>query len=169
MMNKVLSTFKGEVLPRLIQKQFSKKDLKEQLRPQGDSFDTLKWDPVRNLNVTLKKIDILFNLSIPLRIIDRCQAIVSKCFALRVNTLQAYRLANIEVQNIFKELYRPGVNVSKEERQPWPRDKVNKNVLGARVTIGAGCRVNYSRWFVADQSMCKRLYLMWALPEANFS
>ncbi|OQR73446.1 translation initiation factor eIF-2B subunit gamma-like, partial [Tropilaelaps mercedesae] len=110
MVNKSLSTFKGEVLPKLVQKQFSKKDLKEQMRPPGDSFDTL-----------------------------RCYALVSKCFALRVNSLQAYKIANGGVQNIFKELYPPGVNVSKEERQPWPKDKVNRNILGARVTIGTGC------------------------------
>ncbi|XP_022709665.1 translation initiation factor eIF-2B subunit gamma-like isoform X1 [Varroa jacobsoni] len=115
MTNKLLATFKGEVLPKLVLKQFSKKDLKEQNRPDGDNFDSL-----------------------------RCYALVSKCFALRVNNLQAYKVANGEVQNIFKELYRPGANVSKDEAQPWPRDKVNKNVLGARVTIGQGCKVTSS-------------------------
>lgn len=43
MLNKTLSTFKGEVLPKLVQKQFSKKDLKDQARPEGDTLNTLRY------------------------------------------------------------------------------------------------------------------------------
>ncbi|XP_003736999.1 translation initiation factor eIF-2B subunit gamma [Galendromus occidentalis] len=110
--HKLLATFKGEVLPKLVEKQFSKKDLRDEDRSKADTLDTLK-----------------------------CYALLSTSFALRANTLQAYKIANGEVKNIFHDLFPGGSENIFKEKTLLHKVQAKKSVIGARVTIGTGSRV----------------------------
>lgn len=71
----------------------------------------------------------------------RCYALLSTNFALRANTLQAYKIANGEVKNMFHDLFPGGSENIFKEKIVLHKVQAKKSVIGARVTIGSGSRV----------------------------